>query len=69
VRWRAKWNRPSKSAHTIDVAASDGATRLRATGTVTLFDGFLKLYQEGRDDDAEGEDGRLPKLAQGDACR
>jgi DNA topoisomerase I len=52
---------------TVDVAAADGKTRLRATGTVTLFDGFLKLYQEGRDDDAEGEDGRLPKLAEGDA--
>ena len=51
---------------TVDVASSDSATRLRATGTVTLFDGFLKLYQEGRDDDAEGEDGRLPKVAQGD---
>ena len=52
---------------TVDVASSDGATRLRATGTVTLFDGFLKLYQEGRDDDTEGDDGRLPKVAQGDA--
>jgi DNA topoisomerase-1 len=52
---------------TVDVASVDGKTRLRATGTVTLFDGFLKLYQEGRDDDAEGEDGRLPKLAEGDA--
>ena len=51
---------------TVDVASADGETRLRATGTVTLFDGFLKLYQEGRDDEAEGEDGRLPKLAQGD---
>jgi DNA topoisomerase-1 len=51
---------------TVDVASADGKTRLRATGTVTLFDGFLKLYQEGRDDEAEGEDGRLPKLSQGD---
>jgi DNA topoisomerase-1 len=52
---------------TVDVASSDGATRLRATGTVTLFDGFLKLYQESRDDDANGEGGSLPKLAAGDA--
>ncbi len=37
---------------------------MRATGTVTLFDGFLTLYQEGEDDDAD-EDGRLPKLAAG----
>jgi DNA topoisomerase-1 len=51
---------------TADVASADGKTRLRATGTVTLFDGFLKLYQEGRDDEADGEDGRLPKLSSGD---
>jgi len=44
-----------------------GRTVLRATGQVVLFDGFLRLYQEGRDDDADGEDGaRLPKLARGD---
>ncbi|HEY4264091.1 MAG TPA: type I DNA topoisomerase [Micropepsaceae bacterium] len=52
---------------TADIASGDSETRLRATGTVTLFDGFLKLYQEGRDDEADGEDGRLPKLAGGDA--
>ncbi len=52
---------------TVDVASGDGKTKLRATGTVTLFDGFLKLYQEGRDDEADGEDGRLPKLAANDA--
>ena len=51
---------------TADIASADGKTRLRATGTVTLFDGFLKLYQEGRDDEADGEDGRLPKLTAGD---
>jgi len=54
---------------TIDVSSADGNTRLRATGTVTLFDGFLKLYQEGRDDEADGEDGRLPKVAEGDALK
>jgi len=47
---------------TVDVASADGKTALRASGTVTLFDGFLKLYQEGRDDDGDGEDGSLPKL-------
>jgi len=51
---------------TVTVASDDGRVTMRATGTVTLFDGFLKLYQEGRDDDADGEDGRLPKLARGD---
>jgi DNA topoisomerase-1 len=38
---------------------------LRATGTVVLFDGFLKLYEEGRDEEDE-ESRRLPALSQGD---
>ena len=39
---------------TVDIAAkADGRELdLRATGQVVTFDGFLKLYQEGRDDDA-----------------
>ncbi|MCC0017355.1 MAG: type I DNA topoisomerase [Rhodobiaceae bacterium] len=43
---------------------------LRATGSVQRFDGFLVLYQEGRDD-AEGdeESRRLPPLAAGDTPR
>ena len=41
---------------------------LRATGQVILFDGFLKLYQEGRDDDGDDEDAnRLPPMKAGDA--
>ncbi len=53
---------------TVDMTTADGAATLRATGQVILFDGFLKLYQEGRDDE-EDEDGakKLPKLAAGDA--
>ena len=46
----------------VDVVSADGQATLRASGTVTLFDGFLKLYQEGRDDDGDGDDGNLPKL-------
>jgi len=50
-----------------EIASKDGQVGLRATGQVVLFDGFLKVYEEGRDED-EGEDGaRLPQLAQGDA--
>ena len=52
---------------TVDIASPDGQVGLRATGQVVLFDGFLKVYEEGRDDD-DGEDGaRLPALMQGDA--
>jgi DNA topoisomerase-1 len=43
---------------------------LRATGQVILFDGFLKVYEEGRDDVAEDEDDkRLPQVASGDALK
>ncbi len=53
---------------TVEIPAADGSVTLRATGSVQLFDGFLKLYQEGRDDDSTDEDAtRLPRLAAGDA--
>ncbi len=53
---------------TIEIESSDGLVGFRATGSVLLFDGFLRLYQEGADDDAEDEDGgRLPKVAAKDA--
>ncbi len=39
---------------------------LRTVGTVIRFDGFLKLYEEGRDDETDEEDRRLPKLSKGD---
>ncbi|MFC0283554.1 type I DNA topoisomerase [Camelimonas abortus] len=53
------------------VAQADGRTlELRATGQVVKFDGFLKLYQEGRDDDDGDEDNRrLPPMAAGDALQ
>ncbi len=50
---------------TIDIAATSGSRRadLRATGSVVRFDGFLTLYQEGRDDDEDEEDKRLPAVS------
>ena len=40
---------------------------LRATGTVVKFDGFLTLYQEGRDDDPDDEEARrLPEIRPGE---
>ena len=50
---------------TIDIATPDGATVLRATGQVVLFDGYLTVYEEGRDDEGDDEDGRLPQVTQG----
>ena len=50
----------------VEVQSPDGQVGLRATGQVVLFDGFLRVYDEGRDDDAEDE-GRLPQIMQGDS--
>lgn len=56
------------SRTTVEVA--DGPERrtvLRATGTVVDFPGFLKLYEEGRDDAGDDdEDRRLPRVAERD---
>ena len=52
---------------TIEIEADDAPINLRATGSVIVFDGFLRLYQEGRDEPDEGDEGnRLPKVARGD---
>jgi DNA topoisomerase I len=40
---------------------------LRATGQVVTFDGFLVLYQEGRDDEDDEENRRLPAMEQGES--
>src|SRR5580698_5105806 len=54
---------------TVDVNA-DVAGRhldLRATGTVVKFDGFLAVYQEGRDEDPDDEEARrLPEMSAGE---
>jgi DNA topoisomerase-1 len=54
---------------TIDLESADGKTGLRATGQVVLFDGYLAVYEEGRDDPDDEEGGRLPQVAQGAAAR
>src|SRR3954447_8843954 len=47
----------------VDIADPTGRIRLHATGSVMLFDGFLKLYQEDRDDAGDEEEGRrLPNM-------
>ncbi|WP_034491437.1 type I DNA topoisomerase [Afifella pfennigii] len=53
---------------TIEVDARSGSSTLglRATGSVIRFDGFLALYQEGRDEPEDEEGGRLPPVAADD---
>lgn len=43
----------------IDSLSGDGKILLRANGQVIAFDGFLKLYQESRDDDNDDDENRL----------
>lgn len=51
----------------VDARSSDKQILLRATGQVIAFDGFLKLYQESKDDDADDEDNRiLPNVEEGE---
>ncbi len=53
---------------TATISISGSAETFVATGEVVTFDGFLRVYKESYDDDAEQEDeGRLlPPLAKGD---
>jgi DNA topoisomerase-1 len=50
---------------TVDLAA-DGY-ELRANATRTTFDGFARVYTEGRDDGEDEPECRLPTVARGDA--
>lgn len=52
---------------TVEVASPDAQVVLRATGQVVLFEGFLRVYDEGRDDEGE-DDARLPQIMQGEAA-
>ncbi len=53
----------------IDSATPDRKTIMRATGSVIVFDGFLTLYQEDRDDPADNDDSSqkiLPRVTEGE---
>ncbi|MEM9318435.1 MAG: type I DNA topoisomerase [Pseudomonadota bacterium] len=51
----------------VDITSDDGHVGLRATGQVVVFDGFLKVYEEGRDDVDAEDNKRLPQLSSGEA--
>jgi DNA topoisomerase-1 len=68
---------------TVDITDETGRTRLRATGSVIAFDGFLRLYREDEDDRAadaragiapqaaaeEDEDRTLPPMRERDPLK
>ncbi|MEL6564319.1 MAG: type I DNA topoisomerase [Pseudomonadota bacterium] len=54
---------------TVEIGSADGQVGLRATGQVILFDGFLRVYEEGRDDEVvDDDDKRLPQLSEGETA-
>ena len=49
-------------------SVSDDTVTLRATGSVIAFDGYLRLYQEGKDDsDDDDKEKILPAVAEGES--
>lgn len=46
-----------------------GIFLLRANGNTLKFPGFLEVYQEGRDDDNQEQEERLPELTKGSTVR
>ena len=52
---------------TVDISSEDQQVVMRSTGQVVLFDGFLRVYEEGVDDQiVDDGDKRLPQVAQGE---
>ncbi|SFX22371.1 DNA topoisomerase I [Paracoccus pantotrophus] len=53
---------------TVEIASADGQVGLRANGQVMLFDGFLRVYDQGRDDEEDEDSRRLPLIHEGEAA-
>ncbi len=51
---------------TVDILSADEQIGLRATGQVIQFEGFMKVYTEGREDAVIDDDKTLPQIMQGD---
>ena len=50
----------------VQIASSAGTDNLTANGEVLKFEGFLKVYLEGSDDEDQEETGLLPELKEGE---
>ena len=51
----------------VDIQSPDKQVTLRANGQVVLFEGFLKVYEESRDDVEQSDDeNRLPQMSKGE---
>jgi DNA topoisomerase-1 len=60
----------AKEMETTAAELEAGRFGLRASATRTTFEGFTRVYTEGRDDGSDDEaEGRLPELAEGEQAR
>jgi DNA topoisomerase-1 len=53
----------------VAVMVASNGTKLRATGSILAFDGFLKLYREGTDDEEDEDNRMLPPMAERDPLK
>ena len=51
----------------VKISANTHNEQFNANGEMIKFDGFLKVYLEGTDNDEEEQDGMLPVLSEGDS--
>ncbi|MFQ6549157.1 type I DNA topoisomerase [Aestuariibius sp. 2305UL40-4] len=51
---------------TVEIESADKQVGFRATGQRIVFEGFLKIYVEGRDDVTDDDEGILPQIMQGE---
>lgn len=51
---------------TVTIFNADKSAELRSTGTIIKFDGFLSVYQEGKDDESDEAEKLLPNLSDGE---
>lgn len=51
---------------TVGIAIENHTEQFQAVGEVILFDGFMKLYSESREDETDSEEGVLPAMKCGD---
>ncbi|MEI8334428.1 MAG: type I DNA topoisomerase, partial [Chloroflexota bacterium] len=59
----------AKRLETSSVELEDGRFGLRSSATRTLFEGFSRVYTEGRDEGAEEPEASLPALREGDVTQ
>ena len=51
---------------TVNIAISGHSETFIATGEVTIFDGFIKVYRESTDDETQGDLPAIPAMRKGD---